>query len=101
MARKLGGRHRTRGDFMRSVEAAWTACRVAVRGARHERVCAALWAAGPATCRAAVGCAAMIALIWRGATKADRAQDYLEYLRGTGLADYAATPATTVPVERG
>ena len=34
----------------------------------------------------------MIARIWRGATKADRAQDYLEYLRGTGLADYAATP---------
>ena len=34
----------------------------------------------------------MIARIWRGATKADRAQDYLEYLRGTGIADYAATP---------
>ena len=34
----------------------------------------------------------MIARIWRGATRADRAQDYLEYLRGTGIADYAATP---------
>jgi heme-degrading monooxygenase HmoA len=34
----------------------------------------------------------MIARIWRGATKADRAQDYLEYLRGTGIADYRATP---------
>jgi len=34
----------------------------------------------------------MIARIWRGATAADRAQDYLEYLRGTGLADYRATP---------
>jgi heme-degrading monooxygenase HmoA len=34
----------------------------------------------------------MIARIWRGATAADRAQDYLEYLRGTGIADYRATP---------
>jgi heme-degrading monooxygenase HmoA len=33
----------------------------------------------------------MIARIWRGATAADRAQDYLEYLRGTGIADYTAT----------
>jgi heme-degrading monooxygenase HmoA len=34
----------------------------------------------------------MIARIWRGATAADRAQDYLEYLRKTGIADYTATP---------
>ncbi len=34
----------------------------------------------------------MIARIWRGATAADRAQDYLEYLRKTGIADYRATP---------
>jgi heme-degrading monooxygenase HmoA len=34
----------------------------------------------------------MIARIWRGSTAADRAQDYLEYLRATGIADYAATP---------
>jgi len=34
----------------------------------------------------------MIARIWRGATAADRAPDYLDYLRGTGLADYQATP---------
>jgi heme-degrading monooxygenase HmoA len=34
----------------------------------------------------------MIARIWRGATKAERAQDYLEYLRGTGIGDYRATP---------
>jgi heme-degrading monooxygenase HmoA len=34
----------------------------------------------------------MIARIWRGVTAADRAQDYLEYLRGTGIADYTATP---------
>ena len=34
----------------------------------------------------------MIARIWRGTTRADRAQAYLEYLRATGLADYSATP---------
>jgi heme-degrading monooxygenase HmoA len=34
----------------------------------------------------------MIARIWRGATAADRAQDYLEYLKGTGLSDYTSTP---------
>ena len=32
----------------------------------------------------------MIARIWRGTTAADRAQEYLGYLRKTGLADYAA-----------
>ena len=34
----------------------------------------------------------MIARIWRGTTAADRAQEYLVYLRKTGLADYASTP---------
>jgi heme-degrading monooxygenase HmoA len=34
----------------------------------------------------------MIARIWRGTTAVDRAQDYLEYVRQTGLAEYAATP---------
>jgi len=34
----------------------------------------------------------MIARIWRGATAADRAQEYLEYLKQTGVADYTATP---------
>jgi heme-degrading monooxygenase HmoA len=34
----------------------------------------------------------MIARIWRGATAADRAQEYLEYLKQTGVADYIATP---------
>ena len=32
-----------------------------------------------------------IARIWRGATATDRADDYLDYLRHTGLADYRAT----------
>jgi heme-degrading monooxygenase HmoA len=34
----------------------------------------------------------MIARIWRGATAADRADEYLEYLKETGVADYTATP---------
>jgi heme-degrading monooxygenase HmoA len=34
----------------------------------------------------------MIARIWRGATAADRAQEYLEYLKQTGVADYTVTP---------
>ena len=34
----------------------------------------------------------MIARIWRGETPADRADDYLAYLRQTGLSDYVATP---------
>lgn len=34
----------------------------------------------------------MIARIWRGATKADRADDYLEYLDRTGVSEYRATP---------
>lgn len=34
----------------------------------------------------------MIARIWRGITLADRADAYLEYLRETGLRDYARTP---------
>ena len=72
MARKLGSGRAARVNFVRTVEWSWTTCR---------RRATATWHAG-----------AMIARIWRGATKADRAQDYLEYLRGTGIADYAATP---------
>ena len=34
----------------------------------------------------------MIARIWRGVTAADRAEEYLEYLRKTGLHDYTTTP---------
>jgi len=34
----------------------------------------------------------MIARIWRGTTAADRAAEYLTYVRETGLAEYAATP---------
>jgi heme-degrading monooxygenase HmoA len=34
----------------------------------------------------------VIARIWRGATKADRADDYLEYLDRTGVSEYRATP---------
>jgi heme-degrading monooxygenase HmoA len=34
----------------------------------------------------------MIARIWRGATAADRAHDYLAYLERTGLAEYRSTP---------
>jgi heme-degrading monooxygenase HmoA len=34
----------------------------------------------------------MIARSWRGVTAADTADDYLSYLRETGLKDYAATP---------
>ena len=34
----------------------------------------------------------MIARIWRGTTAEDRADEYAEYLRGTGLADYVKTP---------
>jgi heme-degrading monooxygenase HmoA len=33
----------------------------------------------------------MIARIWRGTTAEDRADDYVQYLRGTGLADYTST----------
>ena len=33
----------------------------------------------------------MIARIWRGITMADKADDYLDYLRETGLRDYAKT----------
>ena len=33
----------------------------------------------------------MIARIWRGATRAADAERYLEYLRRTGFAEYAAT----------
>jgi len=33
----------------------------------------------------------MIARIWRGITLADKADAYLEYLRETGLRDYAGT----------
>lgn len=34
----------------------------------------------------------MISRIWRGRTPATKADSYLEYLRHTGLKDYAATP---------
>lgn len=34
----------------------------------------------------------MIARSWRGVTAADSADDYLSYLRETGLKDYAGTP---------
>ncbi len=34
----------------------------------------------------------MIARSWRGATKAEDAEPYLEYLRQTGLAEYRKTP---------
>jgi heme-degrading monooxygenase HmoA len=34
----------------------------------------------------------MIARIWRGATRAADAADYVEYLRGTGLKAYRSTP---------
>ena len=34
----------------------------------------------------------MIARIWRGATAADRADDYVEYLDRTGVSEYRATP---------
>jgi heme-degrading monooxygenase HmoA len=36
----------------------------------------------------------MIARTWRGATAAADAEAYLEYLRRTGLAEYAATPGS-------
>lgn len=34
----------------------------------------------------------MIARVWRGATRAEDAERYLDYLRRTGLADCRATP---------
>jgi heme-degrading monooxygenase HmoA len=34
----------------------------------------------------------MIARIWRGATAADRAGEYLQYIRDTGVSDYRNTP---------
>ncbi len=34
----------------------------------------------------------MIARMWRGETRAADADDYLEYLHRTGVADYRATP---------
>ena len=34
----------------------------------------------------------MVARTWWGATRADDAADYLDYLRKTGLAEYARTP---------
>jgi heme-degrading monooxygenase HmoA len=34
----------------------------------------------------------MMARIWRGRTPESKADGYLEYLRGTGLKEYAATP---------
>ncbi len=34
----------------------------------------------------------MIARIWRGVTRAEQADVYLDYLEATGLKDYRATP---------
>ena len=34
----------------------------------------------------------MIARLWRGATRAEDADAYVEYLRGTGLKEYRSTP---------
>lgn len=34
----------------------------------------------------------MIARMWRGETRAADAEEYLDYLRRTGVADYRATP---------
>lgn len=34
----------------------------------------------------------MIARTWRGATRAEDAEAYADYIRGTGIAAYAATP---------
>src|SRR5437660_12041869 len=34
----------------------------------------------------------MIARIWRGVTSAEKAEQYLEYLRETGLKDYRTIP---------
>jgi heme-degrading monooxygenase HmoA len=34
----------------------------------------------------------VIARIWRGTTKADRAEEYLDYIRATGVSEYQATP---------
>jgi heme-degrading monooxygenase HmoA len=34
----------------------------------------------------------MIARMWKGATRAEDADRYVEYLRQTGLAEYAGTP---------
>ena len=34
----------------------------------------------------------MIARVWRGITRAERADAYIEYLNRTGLKDYAGTP---------
>lgn len=34
----------------------------------------------------------MIARIWHGITKAEKADEYLAYMKRTGAADYKATP---------
>jgi hypothetical protein len=34
----------------------------------------------------------MVARQWRGAVRAEDADVYAEYIRGTGMAEYAATP---------
>ena len=34
----------------------------------------------------------MIARIWRGWVRTDRAAAYVDYIRGTGIAEYRATP---------
>jgi hypothetical protein len=34
----------------------------------------------------------MIARTWRGAVRAEDAEAYAEYVRATGIAEYAATP---------
>ena len=69
MVRKLGLDAAVCVNFMRAVECAWTSCRPRAARTRAGRVRAT-----------------------RGPGALDRAQDYLEYLRGTGIADYRATP---------
>jgi heme-degrading monooxygenase HmoA len=44
----------------------------------------------------------MLARIWRGATRADDADEYVNYLRQTGLREYGATPGNrgVLPLRR-
>ena len=71
MAGKVGIAPARRGDFVRRVERRWTACRPSARDP-YDR--------------------AMIARIWRGTTAEERADEYVAYLRRTGLSDYVKTP---------
>src|SRR5829696_3578403 len=93
MPRKLGSGGAPRANFVPSVEPPWTACRATVRDGDGR--CGGPQPNSPGQRSPAAGAwdaLRMIARIWRGATAADRAQDYLEYLRKTGIADYRATP---------